>query len=99
MRSLYADQLIDRCIPRVLVFPEIVSGSTSRLVPVEPADALARLMGESAVLTLDPVALPLHLRVLALLARQARSYRLFAARDLHTNPESVVSLLNGVHAF
>lgn len=98
MRDLYAGQLIDQCVPRVLVFPEIVPDATSRLVPAEPADALARLMAQSAVLALDSEALPLHLQLLARLARQARSYRLLAGRDLRENPEAVASLLAEVHA-
>lgn len=96
MGRLYADRLLQRFTPRVLLFPEIVPESRSRLLPLRMPDVLARLAAQSAVLGLDPEMGGHHVRVLAELARQSRAYRLLAGRDLEAAPRSVISLLASV---
>lgn len=96
MRALYPRQIVDGCVPRMLIFPEIVAAPVSRLVPMEAADALLRLMNESLAMALDPEARPIHLRLLGRLVHQARSWRLLAGRDLHARPEGVARLLEPV---
>jgi hypothetical protein len=96
MRALFPDRLVDRCLPRVLLFPEIVREARSHLVPVSPPEVLARLVAQSAVLALDLEMVPRHVELLGCLARQARSYRLLAGRDLAAHPEGVADLLSTV---
>jgi hypothetical protein len=93
MRELYPERLLDRCVPRLLVFPEIVAEPESRLVPLGIAEVLPRLVAQSAVFALDPEAAPRHLDMLTRLARQTRAYRLLAGRDLKADPELVAPLL------
>jgi len=93
MRELHPDRMIDRCVPRLLVFPEIVSGARSRLVPLERTDTVARLVAQSAVLALDREVVPRHVEILGRLVRQTTSYRLLAGRDLKERPELVSALL------
>lgn len=98
MEALYPYRLINGCVPRLLIFPEIVSASVSRLVPLHQAEAYVRLMQESMVLTLDPDSVPLHLRVLASLVRQSQCWRLLAGRDLKEQPQLVGRLLESACA-
>lgn len=98
MHALHPGRLIDRCVPRLLVFPEIVPEPVSRLVPIHAADALARLVRESVVVRLDAAAMPAHLAALGRLVRQARSWRLLAGRDLKERPELVAPLLERARA-
>jgi hypothetical protein len=97
MRALHPGRLIERCVPRVLVFPEIVPNPVSRLAPLGPAETLARLVEQSVVVALDPDALPAHFEALGRLARQARGWRLLAGRDLKERPGAVAALLAGIH--
>jgi hypothetical protein len=92
MHRLFPEQQIDRCVPRVLLFPEITSATRSQLVPLKPAAALPRLIAESAVFSLDVDLIPQHLEVLSQLALQAQSYRLLAGQDLEAEPELVADL-------
>lgn len=96
MRALHPERLIDRTVPRLLVFPEIVAQPTSRLVPLGQAEALAKLIEQSVVFNLDPEVLRQHLGVLERLVRQAPGYRLLAGRDLKEHPEGVAALLASV---
>ncbi len=98
MRALHPERLIDGCVPRLLVFPEIVSAPVSRMVPLRPAEALRRLVGESVVVALDPAVMPAHLAALGALVRQARSWRLLAGRDLEARPELVAPLIEDARA-
>jgi hypothetical protein len=96
MCEMYPAQLIARCIPRVLVFPEIVTSARSRLVPLGQAAALVQLVSQSVVFTLDREAIPGHLQVLGSLTRQAQSYRLLAGQDLKEHPEIISAILNPI---
>jgi hypothetical protein len=97
MRRLHANRLVERCLPRVLVFPEIVSGPESRLLPLEPAAALLGLVRQGIGIRLDPERVPVHFELLGRLVRQSRCYRLLAGRDAERDPEVVASLLSTVH--
>lgn len=88
--------VINRCVPRLLVFPEIAASGRSRIVPLDRTEALARLAMQSAVLTLDREALPRHLHVLGSLVRQSATYRLLAGPDLKACPELAATLLEPV---
>jgi hypothetical protein len=98
MQSLHHDRLVECCVPRVLVFPEIVSHRTSRLVPLDSTEAFMRLTQQSAVVTLDRDVVPCHLQALERLIRQACGYRLLAGQDLNGHPEAVAALFAGIHA-
>lgn len=99
MHALYPDQQIDRCVPRVILFPEITLATGSRLIPLKPAAALPRLIAQSAVFALDSDVIPRHVEVLNQLAQQARSYRLLAGQDLKEEPELIADLLGAAPEF
>jgi hypothetical protein len=96
MSEMFPAQLVDRCVPRLLVFPEIAARGRSRFVRLRPADALARLMDQSACLTLDRDAFSGHVELLSRLVGQARSYRLLAGRDLRDDPEAIARYLSAI---
>jgi hypothetical protein len=96
VRAHFPDRVRDRCTPRALVFPTLVPAPTSRLVPLDRAGALMRLVRQSVVIRLDAAGAPPHLDVLARLVAQARSYRLLAGRDLLGDPQRTARLLEEV---
>src|SRR5262245_21954045 len=95
--DLFPDQAAPSMRPAILLFPELTGEPCSRLSDVRPAESLLRLMrtrlwadGHD-----DPEARGC-LRVLGQLARQVRSYRLMAGRDLLESPGCAADLLGPV---
>jgi len=95
--DLFPGQAAPSMRPAILLFPELTGEPCSRLSDVRPADALLRLVrtrlwadGHD-----DPEARGC-LRVLGQLARQVRSYRLMAGRDLLESPGCAADLLGPV---
>lgn len=93
MEAIYPGQRAERCTPRVLVFPSIVSQSESQIRPLRTTDAVCRLMRQSILLALNPRIARAHMNVLQRLADQARSYELLAGEDLEQNPSGVTQML------
>lgn len=94
MRTCFPDRLVDRCIPRALVFPEIVDEADSRLIPLEAAGALPMLAAQSVLVGLEAAMPAGHMATLVRLAHQAESYRLLLGRDLQAHPERTAQLLD-----
>lgn len=93
VRSMYPQQAIDRCTPRVLVFPEIADRAESRVTPMSSVEALHRLVGQSAMVRFRRDWAEEHLALLTRLTHQAWSYRLEAGRDLLGHPSHSHQLL------
>lgn len=87
------NQRANRCLPRILLFPRIVSSPESDLRPLDRVTALRHLLEQSGPRLFDRVTMPEHLKLLAELARQAALYELRAGRDLYQHPEKVIDLL------
>jgi len=81
-RRRFANQVTDRCRPRLLIFPEIIDQAASRLEPCTPAQALRLLTHHSLVAELEPSRAPQHMALLAGLVHQCAARRLCAGRDL-----------------
>jgi hypothetical protein len=96
MRTLYPAQVRSTAVPRLLLFPTIVSAPHSQLVPMRKAEALFRLIQQSGLVTIEPPMAPGHLDVLARLIRQTRHYRLLAGQDLALDPRRIALLLESV---
>ncbi len=96
VRALYPAQIRDTCQPDLLLFPTIVAQPESELVPIGKADALLRLIQQSALLAIDPQQASGHLDVLVRLVRQSRHYRLLAGQDLARNPRRIAPLLEEI---
>ena len=93
MATLYPGQATERCVPRLLLFPQIRDQPQSQLLPLSQKDALLGLMQQSPFLALDPDVAAPHLDLLRTLAGQAAGYRLFAGHDLRDHPERLADLL------
>ena len=93
MSELYPRQVREACVPRVLIFPELVREPRSRLSPLtDKAEILGRLMHQSRLLVLEPRMSGRHLDILKRLILQSSCYRLRAGRDLKT-PSHLISHL------
>jgi hypothetical protein len=79
-----------------MLFPTIVAAPQSQLVPIGKAEALLRLIQQSALLSIDPREAPGHLDILARLVRQTRHYRLLAGQDLASDPRRIALLLESL---
>lgn len=91
--ALYPAQVRNTCFPDLLLFPTIVDAPHSRLVPIGKAEALLRLIQQSALPAIDPRMAPGHLDILARLVRQTRHVRLLAGQDLAHDPRRIARLL------
>lgn len=96
MMTLYPGQARDICRPDLLLFPTIVAAPQSELVPIGKAEALFRLIQQSALFPIDPKQVPSHLDILASLVRQTRHYRLLAGLDLARDPRYIARVLEEV---
>jgi hypothetical protein len=94
--AVRAAQTARACVPRLLVFPEIVGFRRSRLEPIRRSEALLRLANQSGLLSLSALWTRDHLDVLRRLAAQTVPYRLVAGRDLLAEPGRGAEMLRAV---
>ena len=92
-RQAFPGQFVAKCLPGAILFPTLSRELKSRIEPLKQGDALARLIQLCPWATCDAVAAPLHLQVLSKLARQTRSYTLFAGRNVFEDPASIPGLI------
>lgn len=78
----FPGQFLDRCVPRALCFPRVTGEAESRLLPLAPPQAMARLVEQCPWSCYDRQSSAHHLSVLSALARQANSFDLLAGRDI-----------------
>lgn len=93
VEALHPDRRAEVCRPAVLVFPHIVDAPKSTLVPVSKPEAFGALLAQSSLarVKLDYVAE--HLDTLGRLAADTLGYRLYAGRDLLSDPDRADALL------
>jgi len=82
---------IPSCRPHALVFPEISPEHPSALGPLDPGEAMLRLVPD--VLLTHPAATQAHLRAIAALVEQVRCYALRSGPDLGRAVELVQALV------
>ena len=92
-RQAFPGQFVESCLPGAILFPKVSRELKSRVEPLKQGDALARLIRQCPWATCDAMVAPLHLQVLSKLARQTRSYTLFAGQDVFESPASVSDLI------
>jgi hypothetical protein len=68
------------CEPHALVFSEVINDQLSRIEPLDPGEALLRLVPD--VLLTEPSATQAHLRAIANLLDQVSCFRLVSGADL-----------------
>lgn len=94
MERLYPDGAAERCVPRLVVFPELAEGQAeSTLHPLSRAEAMHGVLSQCALVTLEPERAPAHLDAARRLVAQTRHLRLHAGRDVLENPQRVAALL------
>jgi len=93
LNATYPDQYVSSCTPQVLLFPRIVPEAHSILAPLDPAEALRRLLTQSGLQLFDRATSARHLQVLNDLLRQAASYELRSGADLKEKPMELARML------
>jgi hypothetical protein len=93
LETAYPARRVAACMPRVLLFPRVSGHKRSRLIPLDRAEALGRLIGQSSSQLFDRATMAPHLATLNALLRQAGAYELSAGIDLREDASLLSSLL------
>jgi hypothetical protein len=80
--EIFTTAFEDRCVPRMLLFPQLTGAVRSRVARLSSADTMARLMRMNPWCCYDRSTAAEHLAALSALAQQADSFSLLAGRDL-----------------
>jgi hypothetical protein len=90
IEELFGTSALGSCRPRALVFPEVSLEEFSAITPLDPGDAMLRLVPD--VLLTDPAATHAHLRAVAAVLKQVRCYTLVFGGDLERAAGIVAAL-------
>jgi hypothetical protein len=94
IEDVYPGQFQPCCTPRILLLPEIVDASRSRVEPADPKTALSALLTQGAFfLVPNRDIADSHLDVLGILTRQSKTYHLQAGRDARDDPGALDALV------
>lgn len=93
VETLYPGRQATRCVPRVLLFPEIVDRRETEVRKISPVEALHRLVQQSGLLPTTPGTSQRQVDCLASLVKQTRPYRLFSGRDLLEEPQKAAAAI------
>jgi hypothetical protein len=74
--------VIESCTPEVILFPRVAADRPSALAPLDPGEALLRLVPD--VLLTEPDATQAHLAAIGALLVQVRCYSFDSGNDLST---------------
>jgi hypothetical protein len=91
IEDLLGSPALPACEPRALVFPSVAPGAPTALDPLDPGEALLRLVPD--VLLTDPAATQAHLQAIASLLRKLPCYTLCSGSDLERAAAIVQALL------
>jgi hypothetical protein len=80
--DVFDSQFQQKTVPRTLLFSEITGDDRSQVLPLSPAEAMARLIRMSPWSCYDRTTAPDHLSVLSALVKQSTAYSLLAGKDL-----------------
>ena len=89
----YPERYVARCVPRILIFPQIKSQYQSTVTPMDTVRALKILLAQSAPQLFDRSTMASHLELLKRLLQQTEKYELEAGTDLYHEPAKLVDLL------
>jgi hypothetical protein len=93
-RRAFPQSFVETCMPGVILFPTVGAEPQTRIEPVKPGDALARLLRQCPWATCDTAAAPGHVQALTNLIKQTRSYSVVTGRDVFDDPSSIPSLIS-----
>ena len=91
IEELFGTAALPSCRPRALVFPEVAPDEPSAIAPLDPGEALLRLVPD--VLVTEPTSTQAHLGAIAVLLEEVRCYALHSGRDLDRAVELVRELV------
>lgn len=91
IEELFGVNAIRVCEPRVLLLPEVSQDGISRIDPLDPGEALLRLVPD--VLLTEPVSTQAHLAAIGSLLHQVECYTLHSGQDLERTAELIASLV------
>jgi hypothetical protein len=91
IEELFGAPVLTACVPEVLVFPQVRRGQPSRIAPLDPQEALLRLVPD--VLLTEPAATQAHLAAIAAMLGQVRCYAVDSGVDLERAAELVHELV------
>lgn len=80
IEDLFGAPALPACEPRALVFPAVSPGEPSEIAPLDPGDAMLRLVPD--VLLTDATSTAGHLRAIAALLKHVRCFTLRSGSDL-----------------
>jgi hypothetical protein len=86
-------QVVDRLLPQLVVFPQVIDRPFSKLELLPQSAVIAGLGSSMAGIMTDPVWAERQLGVVASLAGQSAGYRMLAGRDVFEDPPRVARLL------
>ncbi len=87
IEDLFGVSALPGCVPRAVVFTEVVHGQRSEIAPLDPREALLRLVPD--VLLTQAASTQAHLAAIAALLDQVRCYQLRSGVDLERAAELV----------
>jgi len=91
--KLFNSKLADRCIPSIILFPEITSNKTTRLKKTAPSDALKKLIMSSQQVMFDHLMAKPHLNALVQLVSQCKCFDLELGKDMLIQGETTIKKL------
>jgi len=84
-RRVWPDKFLPVMQPRFMISCNISNEERSRIVPISPAESLARLVGSTPWMMFDQLTATAHLEIFRSLAASCCSFELNAGRDLFCN--------------
>ncbi len=92
--EVYGDQLTQRCIPHIIIFPQITHEEKSHQEPIKRSQAFINLFKSNCYgMYFDQLITRRRIEVIKELVYQAECYKLSVGLDLYDNPEKIIELL------
>lgn len=92
IEKLYPNCIVDAAVPSVLIFPELVDSSETRIDPMSGSEALTLAM-RYGFFFMDPSTTSRHFEVLSHLVKQVECYRLYSGSNQGQLNDKVDELL------
>ena len=94
MGVIYPEQFTCRTVPKMILFPEIVSQENSILAPIDRTMALVRLVENSGGIMVNRAMAAAQMETLRRLVHQTDCYHLICGRDVLEHPEDLEKTLS-----
>jgi hypothetical protein len=89
----YPHEYIPSLRPDVIIFPEIVSSQKSSLEPINEMATYSLLL-EQTILPVDNDTSRKQLKIIELLVKQSRGFKLLSGKDIYDDPRNLVYLMS-----